>query len=126
MAKRFDPDKLSQRLALSGFALNLPETHKDGISFVRASSVERLYEHVLIRTGRPTYVEAVISGASFTSCHDCVSERDDRLRRFMSGDSEFGSSLIWTSAEAKAWQKRLGESADAYRQLWGIRLKGSV
>src|SRR5262245_62229629 len=112
MAKRFDPDKLLQRLAPLGFALNLPETHKGGISFVRPSSVERLYEHVLIRTGRPTYVEAVISGASFTSCHACVSERDDRLRALLSENSEFGTSLLSTSAEAKAWQKWLVENVD--------------
>lgn len=117
MAKRFDPEKLLQRLAPLGFTLNLPETHKDGISFVRPSSGERLYEHVLIRMGRPTYAEAVISGASITSCHACVSERDDRLRAFLSENSEFGSSLLSTSAEAKAWQKRLVENADAYCKL---------
>jgi hypothetical protein len=114
MAKRFDPDKLSQRLAPFGFTLNLPEVMKGGISFVRPSSVERLYEHILIRTGRPTYAEAVISAASFTSCHNCVSERDNRLRAFLSGESEFGTSLLRTSAEAKAWQKQLVENADVY------------
>lgn len=114
MAKRFDPDKLSQRLAPLGFALNLPESHKGGISFVRSSGVKRLYEHVLIRTGTPTYAEAVISGASFTSCHECVSERDNRLRAFLSADSEFGTTLLRTPAEAKAWQKRLVENSDAY------------
>jgi hypothetical protein len=59
----------------------------------------------------------VISGASFTSCHACVSERDDRLRAFLSKNSEFGTSLLSTSAEAKAWQKRLVENADAYCKL---------
>jgi hypothetical protein len=102
MAKGFDPDKPSQCLAPFGFALNLPEVMKGGISFVRPSRVERLYEHILIRTGRPTYVEAVISGASFTGCHDCVSERDNRLRAFLSGDSQFGTSLLSTPTEAKS------------------------
>lgn len=117
MAKRFDPDKLLLRLAPLGFALNLPETHKGGISVVRPSNVERLYEHVLIRTGRPTYAEAVISGAAFTSCHACVSERDDRLRAFFSENSKFGTSLLLISAEAKEWQKRLVENADAHCKL---------
>lgn len=117
MARRINPDKLSQRLGPFGFALNLPEAMKGGISFVRSSAVERLYEHVLIRTGTPTYAEAVISGASFTTCFDCVSERDNRLRAFLSPDSEFGASQLRTSAEAKAWQKRLVENADAYCKM---------
>ena len=98
----------------SSTKLNSPEVMKGGFSFVRPSSVNRLYEHVLIRTGRPTYAEAVISGASFTSCHDCVSERDNRLRAFLSGGSAFGTALLWTSAEVKAWQKRLVENADDF------------
>jgi hypothetical protein len=117
MAKRFDADKLSQRLAPFGFALNLPEVMKGGISFFRPSSVKRLYEHILISTGTPTCAESVISGASFTSCHNCVSERDNRLRALLSGNSEFGTSLLFAPAEAKAWQKQLVESADTYCTL---------
>lgn len=113
-SKRFDPDKLARPLRPYGFALNLPEVMKGGTSFVRPSSVERLYEHVLVRAGKATYGEAVISGASFTSCHAIVSERDDRFRIFLSGNSEFGTSLLRTSAEATVWQARLVENADAY------------
>jgi hypothetical protein len=114
MAKRFDPGKLSQRLAPFGFALNLPEAMKGGISFVRPSAVERLYEHVLIRTGETAYAEAVISGATFTSCHACVSEFDNRFRAFLSGASRFQISHVETWAAAQAWQKTLIENADAY------------
>lgn len=114
MAKRFDPDKLSHRLAPFGFALNLPETHKDGISFVRPSTVGRLYEHVLIRTGRVAYAEAVISAATFTSCHACVSENDERFRAFLAGGTWYRTSALETGAAAQAWQKRLVENADAY------------
>jgi hypothetical protein len=116
MARRFDPDKLSQRLAPFGFALNLPETHKGGISFVRPSTVERLYEHVLIRAGRVAYVEAVISGATFTSCHACVSETDERFRTLLSEGTWYRTSALDTWAAAHAWQKRLVENADTYCQ----------
>lgn len=117
MAKHFEPDKLLQCLAPFGFVFNLPEVMKGGISFVRPSSVNRLYEHVLIRTGSLTYAEAVISGASFTSCHNCISERDNCLRAFLSGGSDFGTAPFSTSAEVKEWQKRLVENADAYCKL---------
>jgi hypothetical protein len=110
--KRFNPDKLAQHLEPYGFSLNLPEVMKGGISFVRRSSVKRLYEHVLIRTGKPTYAEAVISGASFTSCHPCVSERDHRFRAFLSGDADVETSLLLKSA--RTFQQRLVENADQY------------
>jgi hypothetical protein len=114
MAKRFNPNKLLQQLAPLGFALNLPETHKGGISFVRPSTVERLYEHVLIHTGRVAYAEAVISGATFTSCHPCVSEKDSHFRAFLSEGIWYQTSALETWAAAQAWQKRLVENADAY------------
>lgn len=114
MAKRFDPDKLSQRLAPFGFALNLPETHKAGISFVRPSTVERPHEHILIRTGKVAYAEAVISGATFTSCHSCVSETDERFRAFLSDGAWYRTSALETWATAQSWQQRLVENADGY------------
>lgn len=114
MDHRIDPDKLSQRLAAFGFALNLPEVMKGGISFVRPSAVERLYEHVLIRAGKVAYAEAVISAATFTSCHACVSEKDDRFRAFLSEGARDQTSLLVTSATAQAWQKLLLENADTY------------
>jgi hypothetical protein len=113
MAKRFTADKLAQRLAPFGFTLNLPETMQHGISFVRPSSIDRLYEHIRIHAGSPTYAEAVISAASFTSCHNCVSQRDHRLRAFLAGNSEYGSKVLMTPAEAKAWQQQLVDHADA-------------
>jgi len=114
MAKRFDPDKLSLSLASFGFALNLPETHKDGISFIRRSGAARLHEHILIRTGRVAYAEAVISGATFTSCHPCVSEIDERFRAFLSDGAWCRTSALETWAAAQSWQRRLVENADAY------------
>ena len=114
MAKRFDPDKLSQRLAPFGFALNLPEVKKGGISFVRPSTVERLYEHVLISTRGVACAEAVISGATFASCHTCVSEKDDRFRAFLSEGTWYQTSALETWAAAQASQNRLVENADAY------------
>jgi hypothetical protein len=114
MAKRFDPDKLSQRLAPFGFALNLPETHKAGISFIRPSTIARLHEHILIRTGRVAYAEAVISGATFTSCHPCVSETDERFRAFLSDGAWYRTSGLETWAAAQSWQQRLVENAEAY------------
>jgi hypothetical protein len=123
VGKRFDSDRLSQRLAPHGFAHNLPQLIKGGvpqevlkgrISFVRRSSVERFYEHVHIQAGKVAWAEAVISAASFTSCHPCVSEHDGRLRAFLSGDSQFQTTRLATWAEAKAWQERLVENADSY------------
>jgi hypothetical protein len=114
MAKRFDPDKLSHRLAPFGFVLNLPDVKKGRISFVRPSIVERLYEHVLISTGKTAYAETVISGATFTSCHACVSEKDDRFRVFLSGYTWYQTSALETWATARAWQERLVENADTY------------
>jgi len=114
MAKRFDPDRLSQRLAPFGFALNLPETHKAGISFIRPSTVARLHEHILIRTGKVAYAEAVISGATFTSCHPCVSETDERFRAFLSDGAWYRTSALESWAAAHSWQQRLVENADAY------------
>lgn len=114
MAKRFDPDKLSQRLAPFGFALNLPETQKGGISFIRLSTVARLHEHILISTGRVAYAEAVISGATFTNCPECVSETDERLRTFLSDGVWYRTSALETWDAAQSWQQRLVENADAY------------
>lgn len=118
MGRHFDSEKLERRLAPQRYVLNLPEVMKNGISFVRASSIDRMYEHLLIRPGKAAYAETVISAASFTSCHACVSEVDGRFRALLSGDSDYQISLIETSAEANAWQKRLVENADAYcRQM---------
>jgi hypothetical protein len=114
MEKRLDPDKLERLLAPHGFVLNLPEATKNGVSFVRPSALESLYEHILIRPGEVTYAEAVISAATFTSCHACVSERDNRFRAFLSGNSPFLTSSIYSSAAARTWQSRLVENADAY------------
>jgi hypothetical protein len=114
MAKRFDPEKLSQSLAPFGFTFNLPETHKAGISFVRPSIVSRLHEHILIRAGKVAYAEAVISGATFASCHPCVSETDERLRAFLSDGASYRTSALETWAAARSWQQRLVENADAY------------
>lgn len=111
----FNPDKLARLLAPQGFALNLPESTKNGISFVRASCVERLYDHVLIKAKSRVYAETVISAASFTTCLACVSERDNRFRAFLAGeDSKWAASTIVTSAEAQAWLKKLVENTDAY------------
>lgn len=123
--KRFDPSWLARHLEPYRFVLNLPEVHKDGISFVRPSSVEHLFEHVLIRTGRVAYSEAVISAASFTSCKACISERDDRFRSFLSGDSMPRTSRLSTWADARAWQKRLIENADVYCNQMAVA-KGPV
>src|SRR5262249_61004041 len=114
MGRRFDPDKLTKLLAPYGFALNLPEAMKNGISFVRPSGYENLFEHVLIRPGEVAYAEAVISAATFTSCHPCVSERDNRFRAFLSGNSKFQNSRIYTSLAARAWQKRLVDNASGF------------
>lgn len=114
MAKRFDPHNLSQSLAPFGFALNLPETHKDGISFIRPSNAARLHEHILIRMGRVAYAEAVISGATFTSCHPSVSEMDERFRTFLSDGAWYRTSAFETWAAAQSWLQRLVENADAY------------
>lgn len=116
-AKRFDPDRLAKLLEPQRFVLNFPEVMKGGISFVRPSAIKRLFEHVLIRTGKVAFAEAVISGASFTSCHPCVSEPDGRFRAFLSRNSEFQTSRLGTWAEAKAWQKQLVENADSYCKL---------
>jgi hypothetical protein len=111
--KRFRVDSLANRLAQLGFAHNFPASHKNGFAFVRNSSIPRLYEHVLINAENPVYAEAVISAASRASCHPCVSERDGCLRALLSSGSRYGSKLIFTPAEAKAWQDRLIENADA-------------
>src|SRR5262245_59100494 len=114
MAKRFDPDKLSDLLAPLGFVLNLPEGMKDGISFVRPSAVEHLYEHVLVRAGKVAYAEAVLSAATFTSCHACVSEADDRFRAFLSQGSSYQTTRLETRVAAQAWQRLVVEHADTY------------
>ncbi len=115
--KSFEADRLAKLLAPWRFVLNLPETKKGGISFVRSSSVERLYEHILISPGKTAYAEAVLSGASFTSCHACVSEKDNRFRAFLSEDSTYQTSMLTTWADANAWQAKLVENADAYCSL---------
>jgi hypothetical protein len=119
--KRFDPDRLAQRLAPHGFVLNLPETMKGGISFVRPSKIDRLYDHLLIRAGTSAFVDTAISAATFTSCHKVVSEEHYGLRSLLSGDSELkrryphmAASHLATWAEARAWQKKLIENADVY------------
>lgn len=119
--KRFDPEWLSERFAPLGFVLNLPEGMKGGISFIRPSTIDRLYEHVQIRTGTNTYVDTFLSAATRTSCHKCVSEADYRLRALLLGGSEMSreyphmsSTRLRSWAEARAWQKKLIDNADAY------------
>jgi hypothetical protein len=112
--KRFDPERLSQLLAPCQFTINSPEFVKGRLSFVRRSSFERLYEHLLITTTNPAYVETVMSGASFRSCHDCVSEIDTRFRSFMATDARYQKSDVSTAVKAVAWQKRLVENADTF------------
>jgi hypothetical protein len=107
-------DKIGKRLAPHGFQLNLPEAKKNGISFIRPSSVSRLYEHILISAENPVYAEVVISASWRTTCHACVSELDNRFRAMLSGDSEFQTTWISVSAESKDWQRQLIENADAY------------
>jgi len=115
MARRlFDPEKIAQLLEPQRFLLNLPEVRKNGISFVRPSCVDRLFEHIRIQAGNPVYAETTISAAWFTSCHACVSEIDHCFRNLLSDGAEFHTSWISTSAEAKAWKRRLVENADAY------------
>ncbi|HVW02888.1 MAG TPA: hypothetical protein VHB77_21190 [Planctomycetaceae bacterium] len=113
-SRRLNADRLTRQLSSQGFSLNLPEVMKGGISYVRPSSVERLYEHVLIRTGTAVYAETVLSAATFTSCHAAVSERDPRLRALLAGNSEFGTSRLETAAEVRDWQQRLIDHADAF------------
>lgn len=110
----FDPETIAKRFEPDGFSLNLPECHQHGISLIRPSFIGRLYEHVLIRAGNPVYADIAISAASFTSCHSCVSERDDSLRSFLAEDSQFQASLIKKPGEAKAWITRLVENAVPY------------
>lgn len=81
---------------------------------MRESSVERMYEHVLISAEGSVYAETAVSAATFTSCHACVSERDTRLRSLLADNSPFQTSLIRTSAEARLWEKRLIENADTF------------
>ena len=87
---------------------------KNGISFIRRSSVSRLYEHVLIVAENPVYAEVVISAATRTSCHACVSESDDRFRALLSENSQFQNTWLTNSAESRKWQRRLVENADGY------------
>ena len=112
--RRLNPEKLARLLASDGFVLNLPEAKKNGIYFIRPSKLERLCEHVLISAENPFYAEAVISAASFTSCHNCVSERDNRLRALLSGNSTYRNSRLLTAADAKAWQQKLVRNASTY------------
>jgi hypothetical protein len=111
---RFNPEKLAKLLQPHGFLLNLPEAMKHGISFIRPSSAERLYDHILINASNPVYAETVISAASSTSCRECVSQRDNRLRAFLAPGAPYHNSWVHTAAEAKSWQKRLVENADAF------------
>jgi hypothetical protein len=71
------------------------------------------------------YAETVISAATFTSCHECVSECDKRFRALLCGEAFPQQKSLRTSAEVKEWQKRLIENADSYSSL-AARAKGPV
>lgn len=114
MAKRLSANSLQTKLKPLGFIHNLPEVLKGGISFVRLSSVERLYEHLRISPGISTSVDLVISAASFTSCHRCVSEKDDRFRLFLSKGDWTGTVRIETASDVKEWQPLLIENVQEY------------
>jgi len=114
MAKRFDHEKLSKKLAPFGFALNSPGWLKGSITFLRASSVPRLHEHIRISGGRVAYAETVLSGATFAVCMASVSEEDNRFRSFLSPNTWYHTSTLDNAATARAWQNRLVENADAY------------
>jgi hypothetical protein len=114
MARRFNADRVARLLAPSGFVLNLPEVMKGGVSFVRPSLFPRLYEHVLFVTSNVVYAETVLSAATFTSCHRCVSEPDKRFSAFLSKGDLFGASDLGTAEMQRLWQQRLVENADAF------------
>lgn len=113
MANRFNPQKLSRQLAPFGFTLNLPEAMKGGISFVRPSSVERLFEHVLICAGKIVWAEAVVSAATYTTCNKSVSEEDRRFRLLLAPDWPHTTSLE-TRDTAQPWLRQLIDNADTY------------
>lgn len=114
MTKRLSANSLQTKLKPLGFLHNLPEVHKGGISFVRPSSVERLYEHLQISPGISTSVDLVISAASFTSCHRCVSEKDDRFRLFLSNGNWIGTVRTETASDVKEWQNQLIDHLQEY------------
>ena len=116
----FKTDKLAKQLEPYRFQLNLPETRKGGISFVRRSSVERLFEHLLISATNPAYAEVVISASSFTICHSSVSERDSRLRALLSDGCEFRTTTLNNSFEAQQWLQKLIDKADEYCTLASV------
>jgi hypothetical protein len=112
--KRLNSENLAKQLESLRFKLNLPEAKKDGISFIRRSSVDRLYEHLLIYAKNPVYAEIAISAATFTSCHACVSERDSHFRALLTGNTRYRTCMLGSAKEWKAWQQLLVDNLDSH------------
>jgi len=111
---RLNRDRLTRLMTAEGFALNLPEALKGGISFIRESCEPRLYEHIRVVPPPGAHAELILSAATFTSCHSPVSEIDDRFRTFLTGNTPYRAAHLTTANEARAWVDRLAANASSF------------
>jgi hypothetical protein len=111
---RLNRDRLTRLMTAEGFALNLPEALKGGISFIRESSEPRLYEHIRVAPSPGAYADLILSAATYASCHRPVSEVDDRLRTFLTDNNWYRAADLTTANEATEWVDRLAANASSF------------
>jgi hypothetical protein len=112
------PVRLSELLKPQGFRLSAADARTKDISFVRESSIPRLFEHIVIagqgKLGEVVYAKTAVSGSTGHSHDECVSAIDRALVDVMETDKARHWTLLRTDEEAKAWETKLARHADAY------------
>ena len=110
------PGRLSAILDRQGFWLRNADFVTKSITFVRQSTIPRLYEHLNVcgqgKEGEAVYATTAISGSTGHSQDRCVSEEDHTLLYTLETNKERHWTLVRTQAEAKVWENRLAQAAD--------------
>jgi len=116
-------DRLSGILNPQGFWLQHADFDTKDFTFVRQSTIPRLYEHLNVRGGlvgrrlgqikdEAVRATTAISGSTGHSHDRCVSEEDNALLYALETNKERHYTLVRTRAEAKVWENRLAQAAD--------------
>jgi hypothetical protein len=110
-------DRLAARLAPYSFWLRDNGIATHTISFVRPSTIPRLFEHVNVysqgKKGEAVYATTVVSGSTNCLSDECISERDLTLLYKLETDKERHWTLMRDKREAEIWEERLAQVADS-------------
>jgi hypothetical protein len=111
-------DRLRALLEPQGFWMHDVDSVTKTIAFVRQSGISPLYEHLSVygqgKKGEAVYAKNSISGSSSQSQDECVAEEDLGLIYALESDGDRHWTLVNTTTEANAWERKLAQVADSY------------